>query len=487
MTDSSRDFNLSRRTLLKTGFSSFAAAGLCRVGFAQGRGRGGMNMPPVVPDADNPAIEYAPELCQRCGECRLTCRSVQTVKGYPNVENNSEVCVYCGQCVVYCPENALTERFDFERVVPVLRDKNYIPIAAVAPSVPVSVGEMYRFPVGTDMTRPLLDGLKKIGFAYVLDTSCAADLTIMEESAELIRRLDDSANGPLPLLTSCCPAWVRFVELFYPRLIPNLSSAKSPLMMLGALIKTSFAERRELDPKKIVSVALSPCTAKKSEITLGCGGSAGRLLGEGAMRDLDYALTTREAAYLLHQCGERLDDPSAVPNERGAFDSFADDASGAGTRFGQTGGVAESLLRTAYSTLHGSPAPDDFLQLGEIRGMKSVRTFQVDFKTRKLSAAVVHGLGNAREFLDRMKDDGLKFDVVEVMACRGGCIGGGGQPLTPAASRDVLRQERMAGLLRRSEGREILTADQNPDVRKLYQNFFTEPLSPRALALLHRR
>lgn len=476
---------ISRRTLLKSGLCSLCALSAGNLCFAQ-RGRGGMNLMPVMPDENNPAIAYYPEACQRCGDCRLVCRDMQTVKGRPNAENDSEACVYCGQCATYCPEGALTERFDFPRLAPLLDDQEKTFIAALAPSVPVSIGEMYRLDVGTDLTAPLIAALKTIGFRYVLDTSFAADLTIMEEASELVRRLKENA-GPLPLITSCCPAWVRFCELFFPAWTKNLSTTKSPFMSLGALIKTWYAQKMELDPEKIVSVALAPCTAKKYEITLPFGRAAGRTHHKASMVDFDFALTTRETAYLLHERGEKLAAPTeAQTNAPDTFDSLLGNASSGGMIFGATGGVAESLLRTAYFLMNGENAPENFLDTETLGSIKGTRTITADFKSKTVKVAVVHGLGNARELIESLDAANPAYDVIEVMACRGGCLGGGGQPLTPTGSRDDLRKKRIAGLRSRAAGEPVHLCHENPDLQTLYTEFLSAPFSDISRELLHR-
>ena len=500
---------LSRRSLLLSGLGSLCALSLPGTVSAQGYGRG-RAVRPIIPREDNPAIAYDPARCQRCEECRLTCEEVQTVKGFKNIENDPEACTYCGQCVNYCPNGALTERYHVPEVAQMLTQDGVIPIALLAPSVPTSVGEMYRLPIGLDLSAPLAASLRKIGFRYVIDASAAADLTVLEEASELVRRLSEG-SGPLPLITSCCPAHVRFCELFYPALLPHLSTTKSPLMMAGALVKTRLAEVNRLDPEKIVTVAFAPCTAKKYEITLPFGASSGRFLKKASVRDVDFALTTRETAYLLHAQGERLTVPQATDgaSDGAAKDGAADSANAsplfdppfggateAGTIFGNTGGVAEAVLRTAYRLLNNEEAPESLLKLEAVRGMKSVREAQVDLKCRTLRVAVVHGLGNAREFFDAMNsgvmNNGAKnnenppYDVVEVMACRGGCIGGGGQPPTETDSRDALRKARVAALYHRAEQKTARTSGENPEISALYRDFLTAPLSETAVALLHR-
>ena len=497
---------VSRRDLLKTGLCSLCALSLTERSSGQGY------MPrPVIPREDNPAIQYDPTRCQRCEECRLTCEEVQTVKGFPNAENDPEPCVYCGQCVNYCPAMAMTERFSFQEVARLLESKDAIPVALVAPSLPISVGEMYRLPVGTDLTAPLVKGLRKIGFQYVVDISAAADVTVIEEANELVRRLQ-GGTGPLPLLTSCCPSHVRFLELFFRDFLPNLSTVKSPMMMAAALIKTRFAEQNKLDPEKIVTVAFVPCTAKKYELTLPFGTASGRFHKSASMRDLDFALTTREAAYLLYGRGERLapEDSDATESEaeKTLYDPPFGGASESGTMFGNTGGVTEAVLRTAYRILNGEAPGESFMKLDAVRGMTSVREAEIDLtpassdpqsqktepektpgtenKRRKLKVAVVHGLGNAREFFDRLKAKELQYDLVEVMACRGGCIGGGGQPPMMTDSRDALRKERVAALYRRAEGKPVRVSGENPEIEALYRDFLVAPYSETARRLLYR-
>jgi ferredoxin hydrogenase len=396
-----------------------------------------------------------------------------------DVPAGETACTYCGQCTLIC-SRAITARYHYQEVNRAIAAADKIVIAATAPSIRVALGEMYRLAPGTNVEGKIVDALKHIGVDYVLDATFAADLTVMEEASELLHRLEsNSASNPLPMFTSCCPAWIRFAKLFYPRLRPNLSTVKSPLLMQGALIKTYFAQNMGIDPAKIVSVALAPCTAKKAEILLPGKNSAGVAHGKAEMRDVDFVLTTREIAYLLNDNNTNFLQMRDAP-----YNSLMGTGSGAGMIFGNTGGVMEASLRTAYRLLNNNNPPANFFNLSPIRGLDSVRHANVDLGKRTLNVAVVHGTGNARPFLDSVQNGTLKYDFIEVMACNGGCIGGGGQPVNSMSS-TRLKQLRMNALYQRDTGNEIRLSYDNPQIKAIYNDFLGEPLGNKSMALLH--
>ena len=444
----------------------------------QGRGRERGGTLPIHPD--NPSIIHHNDRCRGCGRCRRFCRDTKGVFGRA-VPFGEEACTYCGQCTLFCPRRSITERYHFREVNNAIAAPGKIVIATTAPAIRVALGEMYGLAPGTNTEGRTVGALKQLGVDYVLDATFAADLTIMEESAELLERLNNNnPNEPLPMFTSCCPAWIRFAELFYPRLLPNLSTVKSPLLMQGALIKTYFAQKMGIDPAKIVSVALAPCTAKKAEALLAGKNSAGIIHGNARMRDVDYVLTTREIAYLLNHNGINFLQMQDAP-----YSPLMGIGSGAGMIFGNTGGVMEAALRTTYRILNNKNPPPDFFNLTPIRGMNNVRRANIDLGVRTLNVAVVHGTGEARLFLDSTQNGASNYDFIEFMACAGGCIGGGGQPINTTMSAARLKQLRMNTLFQRDAGKEIRLSCDNPQIKEIYREFLGEPLSAKAKALLH--
>lgn len=473
---------MNRRSLLQTGFSALALAALpCAHCPAQGNYglQGEHDTQPMEISPSNPAIALNKNRCEQCGDCRWYCQGFVTVNGWD--KNRTEhICIYCGQCTLICPGQALTERFDYPFVRIGLQDQKRTKIAVVAPSLRVSIGEMFGLMPGTNVEGKLVAGLKKVGFDKVLDNSFAADVTIMEEATELIHRLENPEfKGPH--FTSCCPAWVRFAELFYPEFLPNISSVKSPFMIEGSLIKTWYADKNNLDPQKILAVAVAPCTGKKYEILQKELLASARFRGEEKNHlDIDFALTTREVAQLFRASGvTRL---VSLPNE--SFDPLLSEASGAGHLFGSTGGVLAATLRTAWWILNGQDPPESLLNWETMRGMSAVKTATVDMGKRTLRVAAVNGTANIRSFLEAMKREKTPFDCVEMMACPGGCIGGGGQPRS--TSPDSIYKKRAAALHQRDEQSEIRLSYKNPEVKALYDEFLLSPMSEKAMALLHR-
>jgi ferredoxin hydrogenase len=374
----------------------------------------------------------------------------------------------------------MTEKYHFQAVVPAVNDPNKIVIASTAPAIRVSLGEMYRLPPGTNVEGKMVGALKQLGVDHVLDVTFSADLTVMEESSELLQRLEENAKNPLPMFTSCCPGWVRFAKLFYPTLLPNLSTVKSPVMMQGALIKTYFAQTMGIDPARIVHVALTPCTAKKAEILLPGMNTAGIAHNQPAMRDVDIVLTCREIAYLLNERNVSLLQAQDAP-----YSSLMGTGSGAGMIFGNTGGVMESTLRTAYKLLNGNSPPSEFFDLRAVRGFDNVRQASIDLGKRTLNVAVVHGINMVQPLIEAIQAGTQKFDFVEVMACSGGCIGGGGQPIQSNANVAQARQLRRNALYQRDVGKEVRLSSDNPQIKAIYNEFLGKPLGEKATKLLH--
>jgi ferredoxin hydrogenase len=435
---------------------------------------------PLPLSRSNPAIRHLDSNCVECGRCRDFCHEVTTVFGYP-VPDGEDECIHCGQCTLFCMVEALTEQYHYPLVAKAITDPKKVVVASTAPSVRVSLGEMFRQPPGTNVEGKTVAALKKLGVDYVLDTTFAADLTVMEEASELLKRLElKDEKLPLPMLTSCCPSWVRFAGLFYPKLLPHLSTAKSPVLMQGAVVKTYFAQKKEIEPANIFHVALTPCTAKKSEILLPGMNASGVFHHLPRMRDVDVALTTRELAYLLKEGGI---DFVQLPDT--AYDSIMGTGSGAGLIFGNTGGVTESILRTAFQLQNNKKPPQDFYELKSVRGLKNIREATIDFGHRKLEVAIIHGIGYSRPLLELIQNGGKHYDFIEVMACPGGCIGGGGQPYNNSMEFDQLRRLRINALYRRDSESKIRLSNENHDIETIYADFLKQPLSTTSRQLLH--
>ncbi|MGI9861265.1 NADH-dependent [FeFe] hydrogenase, group A6 [Moorella naiadis] len=435
----------------------------------------------------NPFIVRDYNKCIKCRRCEAICSNVQEVhvyaaqnRGFNTVIAPSFMkdlagvaCITCGQCVIACPTASLTEKEGLDEVWQALADPNKYVVVQTAPSIQVTLGEAFGLPVGTVVTGKLVAALRRLGFDKVFATDFTADLTIMEEAHELLERLA-GYGGPLPLLSSCCPGWIKFCEHFYPEFLPNLSTCKSPHEMFGAITKTYFAAKEGLDPRRIVVVAVMPCTAKKYE-------ASRPEMGPGEWQDVDYVLTTRELTRMIRQAGINF---RQLPDEE--YDTPLGIASGAGTIFGATGGVIEAAVRTAYALTHGREM--GVIDYEEFRGLSGVKEAWVELKGRKIKVAIAHGTGNARQVLNRMKG-GEQFDYVEIMACPGGCVGGGGQPIFGSREHKEIsldyRHNRADALYRIDYSRRIRLSHENPAVQKIYAEFLEGPLSPTAKKLLH--
>ena len=375
-------------------------------------------------EEDNPSIVRWEEKCIRCGMCKEACTRLMGVHGTYTLEDTGgkAICIYCGQCANVCPVDSITERDEVPQVRQAVSDPGKVVVVSTSPAVRAALGEEFGMDPGAFVEGKMVALLRALGADYVLDTNFAADLTIVEEASELVRRVTQG-DRPLPQFTSCCPGWVHFAVLYEPELLPHLSTAKSPIGMQGPTVKTYFAKQMGLDPRQIVHVALTPCTAKKFEIRREEMHATADYQGIEGMRDTDQIITTRELARWAK--AEGIDWNSL---EDSAYDSLMGRSSGAGVIFGNTGGVMEAALRTAYEYLTGEKAPDSLLQLSPVRGYEGIRAAQVQVGEHTLRVAVIYGTANARTFLRDMKERGEQYHFVEVMACPGGCIGGGGQP-----------------------------------------------------------
>ena len=433
-------------------------------------------------DTASPSITRETAKCVLCGKCVRICEEVQGVAAINFIGRGAETivgtvfnqgmnissCINCGQCTLVCPTGALHEKRDLIRVVDALRDPGKIVVVQHAPSVSVSIGELAGLPVGTDADGPMITALRRLGFDYVFDTSFAADLTIMEEASELIHRIQN--GGVLPMFTSCSPAWIKFTETFYPELIDNLSTCKSPQAMMGAVIKTYWAEKEGINPADIFSVSIMPCTAKKFE-------AARPEMGRGGVRDVDAVLTTRELAHLLKQHNLDLGHLTASRP-----DSPFGERSTAGKIFGASGGVMEAALRTAYHMITGEEAPD--LNFRDVRGPGGIRECHLNIAGIDVGVAVVNSLANARKMVKEIMAGRKDLHFIEVMSCPGGCVGGGGQPLTSTRTAARPRLQSLYAI-DQAESAAHRLSHRNEEVQRLYDAFLGAPLGPVSHELLH--
>lgn len=433
-------------------------------------------------DRSSPSIVRDSRKCIHCHRCITVCESVQTVSvltpsfrgskvrvvpsfDLPLVETN---CVACGQCIMACPVGALYEKDEVDEVWKVLQDPAKHVIVQEAPAIRAALGEEFGLPPGTLVTGKMIAALRKLGFDKVFDTNFTADLTIIEEGHELLKRVKE--GGKLPMITSCSPGWIKFCEHFYPDLLDHLSTCKSPQQMFGALAKTYYAQTAGIDPKEIVSVSIMPCTAKKFE-------SARPEMNASGYRDVDYVLTTRELARMIKEAG--IDFLNLKEED---YDAPMGEYTGAGTIFGTTGGVMEAALRTVYAVVTGENLPS--LDIIPVRGLEGVKEATVKVGALgDVKVAVAHGLGNARKVMDRIREGRADYAFIEIMCCPGGCVGGGGEPIPTSNEIRMLR----AAALYQDDGQvqKKRQSHENPSITKLYETFLKEPLGHKSHELLH--
>ena len=431
-------------------------------------------------ELDNVSIVRDEAKCIKCGKCRDVCKLDINVLGRYNFDmtGGKAICVNCGQCANVCPVDSISERCEYELVAEAIKDPDKIVIVSTSPSVRVGLGEEFGMADGSFVEGKMVALLRALGVDYVLDTNFAADLTIVEEASELIDRITN--NKVLPQFTSCCPAWIKYVETFYPEMIPNISSAKSPIGMQGPTIKTYFAKKMNLDPRKIVNVALTPCTAKKFEIKRDEMDAAAKYLGIDGMRDMDIVITTRELAKWAK--AENIDFDSLEDSQ---YDSLMSESSGAGVIFGNTGGVMEAACRTAYEFITKESAPDVLLNLEPVRGYEGIREASLNIGGLDVNVAVCYGLTNASKLIDLIKNGDKNYHFVEVMTCPGGCIGGGGQPKDVSKDADSVRKARIASLYKKDSEMKVRKSHENSEIKKVYEEFYDHPLSELAEKMLH--
>lgn len=435
----------------------------------------------MVPIAnDNVSIKRDLSKCIQCKECKNICDNEITVGRMYDLQKTkfNPICINCGQCANFCPTEAIQERIEFTQVKEKIEDKTKTVIISIAPAVRVALGEEFGLEEGSYVEDKIVGALRRLGADYVLDITFGADLTIMEEASELVKRIKENKN--LPLFTSCCPAWVKYAEIFYPELLINLSTAKSPISMQGSIIKTYFANKMKINPENIVNVVVAPCTAKKYEIRRPEMNKAGKYLNNENIRDNDYVITTRELAKWIKE--EGIDFNNIAPSE---FDNPLGRGTGAGIIFGNTGGVAEAALRTAYYFITGENLEDDKINFNVARGMQGIKEAQIDINGTIVKVAIANGMKNAKILIDKLLAKEVEYHFIEVMNCNGGCIAGGGQPKTTLAKLEETKKKRINSLYKKDASMKKRLSHQNPDIIEIYKEFLNEPLSEMSEKLLH--
>ncbi|MFP4374553.1 MAG: NADH-dependent [FeFe] hydrogenase, group A6 [Spirochaetaceae bacterium] len=447
-----------------------------------------MNVAEIPQDDTTPSIVLNPEKCVKCGRCVNVCQDMQNVYALEFLERGHEVrmapaadvslndspCIKCGQCSAHCPVGAIFERDDTSRVMRAIRDEKLRTVVQIAPAVRVALGEAFGMEPGELSTGKIYAALRRLGFDVVFDTNFGADLTVMEEGTEFVHRFTEEGHGPLPQITTCCPSWVDYMEKFYPDMIPHFSTAKSPQMMLAAMTKTYYARRQNLEPSEIYHVSVMPCTSKKYEIV------RDENMYSSGVQDIDASITTRELSRMIKSAGINF---AELPEEEA--DSCLGLYSGAGTIFGATGGVMEAALRSAYYLITGEDR--EKVEFNEVRGLDGVREAKIDIRGTEVRVAVAHSISNVTKVLEQVKaaqakGEELPYHFIEVMACPGGCVSGGGQPY---GTTNAVRRKRIKGLYSDDTKRNIRQSHHNTAIKELYDSFLGEPLSEKSHRYLH--
>jgi NADH-quinone oxidoreductase subunit G len=448
-----------------------------------------MMVPEIPQDDSTPSIVLNPEKCVKCGRCVNVCQDMQNVYALEFLDRGHEVrmapaadvplndspCIKCGQCSAHCPVGAIFERDDTSRVLRAIRDEKLTTVVQIAPAVRVALGEAFGMEPGELSTGKIYAALRRLGFDVVFDTNFGADLTVMEEGTEFVKRFTGGGeHGPLPQITTCCPSWVDYMEKFYPEMIPYFSTAKSPMMMLAAMTKTYFAEQQGLKAEDIFHASIMPCTSKKYEAV------RDENMYSSGVQDIDASITTRELARMIKSAGINF---AELADEEA--DTTLGLYSGAGTIFGATGGVMEAALRTAYHAITGEDR--EKVEFTEVRGLEGVREAAIDIKGTEVRVAIAHSISNVTTVLDRVKEahakgEELPYHFIEVMACPGGCISGGGQPY---GTTNAVRRKRIKGLYADDTKQTMRQSHHNVAIKELYENFLGEPLSEKSHTYLH--
>lgn len=408
---------------------------------------------------DNPSIVFDSSKCDECGICKNICKINVGVYGY---STDDYPCINCGSCTIMCPHKCLSERDETDKLRNYLHDGKIV-VFQIAPAVRVSLGEEFGLKPGTNVEGKLVSSIREIGGDYVFDTTFGADLTVMEEANELVYRIKNNIKGPM--FTSCCPSWVKFLESFYPEYITNLSTCRSPISMEGAIIKSYFSKVNNINKDDIISIAITPCTAKKMEIL--------------KFNDIDLAITVREFANYLRK--KNIDFNNL---KNGSYNSLMSKGSGGGIIFGSSGGVTESIIREVYHILCKRKPSKKLLNFKDVRGLSNVKEASVTIAGITLRVASINGTGDARKIIEKIKKGEAYYDFIEVMACEGGCIAGGGQPRVYPLTNE-LKIKRMKGLYKSDKKMKIRSASDNPDIIRVYDEFLGKPLSDVSLEYLH--
>lgn len=415
----------------------------------------------VVFSEKNLGIEKDDSVCIDCGICKNTCLERCGL----NFGEDTEKCLTCGQCIITCPTNALKPKRELDNVLKAKKDGKIL-VCYTSPAVRVAIGEFFGFEAGSFLQDELIGALRTLGFDYVFDTTFGADLTIMEEATELKNRILN--NGVLPMFTSCCPAWVKYAETFYPEILNHLSSCKSPIGMEGIMVKEYFAKEKNIAKENLFTVAITPCTAKKFE------------LKREEIPGTDAVLTISEVANWL-----KSENINIKEVEKSRFDSLLKEGSGGGVIFGNTGGVAESALRTLYHFMTGNDFNENTITFNNVRGYENVREASVKINDLEIKVAIVHQISKAKKLLEDVKNGVSPYHFIEIMNCQGGCIGGGGMPKYPEGMEKTYKEKRIDGLYKRDNSDLIKTSYDNPDIKKIYNDFLQYPGSEIAHKYLH--
>lgn len=416
-------------------------------------------------DEDNPSIQRIVKRCINCGRCKTICENIVGIK-YDREKCKNNICIGCGQCILNCPVGALVPKYNYKAVEQAINDDSKVVVCLTAPAVRTSLGEAFGMESGTLVEKKMISSLKEIGFDYVFDTTFGADLTVMEEATELIDRIQN--NKHLPMFTSCCPSWVKYVRVFQPELLDNLSTTKSPISIQSTIIKKYFSKLKGLSESDIIVVALTPCTSKKLERTI------------TGLVTTDFVITASEYSIWLKERGINF---NALQDKE--FDSLFGLGSGAGIIFGASGGVCEAILRTAYYMITNNPPSKRLLEFTEVRGLSKAKEATIIIDGIKINVLVVQSIPVLSNIINEIRSGNSKYHLIEVMNCIGGCIGGGGEPLSIISKQDEIRLKRIETLYKCDKFTKLKSSYENPNIKKVYKDFIGKPSNEKAQELLH--